>query len=102
MGDDVKVIVRCADAVVWPVRVPSFKVLKAPRKCTTCMKARKKRTNCSATSLILLLILHVGAALKHHFWNRDDVLRRMASLCTIGDTESENCHVACHSRRATW
>jgi cytochrome b561 len=27
--------------------------------------------------LILLLILHVGAALKHHFWNRDDVLRRM-------------------------
>ena len=26
---------------------------------------------------ILLLILHVGAALKHHFWNRDDVLRRM-------------------------
>lgn len=27
--------------------------------------------------MILLLILHVGAALKHHFWNRDDVLRRM-------------------------
>lgn len=26
---------------------------------------------------ILLLILHVGAALKHHFWDRDDVLRRM-------------------------
>ena len=27
--------------------------------------------------MILLLILHVGAALKHHFWDRDDVLRRM-------------------------
>lgn len=26
---------------------------------------------------ILLLLLHVAAALKHHFWNRDDVLKRM-------------------------
>jgi cytochrome b561 len=30
-----------------------------------------------ANMTILLLILHIGAALKHHFWNRDDVLRRM-------------------------
>jgi cytochrome b561 len=28
-------------------------------------------------SMILLLILHVGAALKHHFWDRDTVLTRM-------------------------
>jgi len=27
--------------------------------------------------LILLILLHVGAALKHHFINKDDVLRRM-------------------------
>jgi cytochrome b561 len=26
---------------------------------------------------IALLLLHVGAALKHHFWNRDGVLKRM-------------------------
>ncbi|MFN9977962.1 MAG: cytochrome b/b6 domain-containing protein [Phycisphaerae bacterium] len=30
-----------------------------------------------ANLTILLLLLHVGAALKHHVWNRDDVLRRM-------------------------
>lgn len=27
--------------------------------------------------MILLLLLHVGAALKHHFWDRDNVLKRM-------------------------
>lgn len=26
---------------------------------------------------ILLLLLHVGAALKHHFWDKDDVLKSM-------------------------
>ena len=30
-----------------------------------------------ANMTILLLLLHIGAALKHHFWNRDDVLKRM-------------------------
>jgi cytochrome b561 len=30
-----------------------------------------------ATALFWLAILHVLAALKHHFWNKDDVLRRM-------------------------
>ncbi len=28
-------------------------------------------------ALILLLIIHVGAALKHHFWDRDNVFKRM-------------------------
>lgn len=28
-------------------------------------------------AMILLLLLHIAAALKHHFWNRDDVLTRM-------------------------
>jgi cytochrome b561 len=27
--------------------------------------------------MIGLLLIHVGAALKHHFWDRDDVLTRM-------------------------
>ena len=27
--------------------------------------------------MILLFLLHVGAALKHHFWDRDSVLRHM-------------------------
>jgi cytochrome b561 len=27
--------------------------------------------------MILLLLVHVSAALKHHFWDRDTVLRRM-------------------------
>lgn len=31
-----------------------------------------------AKLFIALIILHVGAALKHHFKDRDDVLRRMA------------------------
>lgn len=26
---------------------------------------------------ILLLLLHIGAAIKHHFWDRDDILKRM-------------------------
>jgi len=30
-----------------------------------------------ATGAVALLVLHVAAALKHHFWNRDNVLRRM-------------------------
>ena len=34
----------------------------------------------AAFSIIGLLVLHVGAALKHHFLNRDDVLSRMLPL----------------------
>jgi cytochrome b561 len=30
-----------------------------------------------ATVLFFLAILHIAAALKHHFWDKDDVLRRM-------------------------
>lgn len=30
-----------------------------------------------ATAIILLLAVHVGAALKHHFVNKDDILTRM-------------------------
>jgi cytochrome b561 len=30
-----------------------------------------------ATTLFFLAILHILAALKHHFWNKDDVLKRM-------------------------
>jgi cytochrome b561 len=27
--------------------------------------------------LLMLAILHILAALKHHFWDKDDVLKRM-------------------------
>ncbi len=33
--------------------------------------------------LILLLIIHVGAALKHHFWDRDNVLKRMLPFTRV-------------------
>lgn len=33
--------------------------------------------------MILLLLVHVGAALKHHFWDRDTVLRRMLPFTRV-------------------
>ncbi len=33
--------------------------------------------------LIPLLVLHVAAALKHHFWDRDDVLKRMLPFTRV-------------------
>ena len=38
-----------------------------------------------AFSLIGLALLHAGAALKHHFMNRDDTLRRMLNLSAQGN-----------------
>jgi cytochrome b561 len=29
------------------------------------------------TTLLAVAVLHIAAALKHHFWNKDDVLKRM-------------------------
>jgi cytochrome b561 len=34
-------------------------------------------------ALIILLIVHVGAALKHHFWDRDNVLKRMLPFTRV-------------------
>jgi cytochrome b561 len=34
-------------------------------------------------AMILLLIIHVGAALKHHFWDRDTVLKRMLPFTRV-------------------
>ena len=34
-------------------------------------------------AMILLLIIHVGAALKHHFWDGDSVLRRMLPFTRV-------------------
>lgn len=34
-------------------------------------------------AMILLLIIHVGAALKHHFWDRDNVLKRMLPFTRV-------------------
>jgi cytochrome b561 len=33
-----------------------------------------------AWTMIALVVLHVGAALKHHFWDRDSVLHRMIPM----------------------
>jgi cytochrome b561 len=33
--------------------------------------------------MILLLLVHVGAALKHHFWDRDTVFRRMLPFTKV-------------------
>jgi cytochrome b561 len=33
--------------------------------------------------MILLLVIHVAAALKHHFWDRDTVLRRMLPFTRV-------------------
>ena len=35
-------------------------------------------------AMILLLIVHVAAALKHHFWDRDDVLKRILPFTRVG------------------
>jgi cytochrome b561 len=38
-----------------------------------------------ANLLIAIASLHIFAALKHHFWNRDDVLIRMLPICRSAD-----------------
>jgi cytochrome b561 len=38
--------------------------------------------------LFAIAVLHILAALKHHFWNRDDVLVRMLPFTKAGGTKS--------------
>lgn len=40
-------------------------------------------------ALFAIAVLHVLAALKHHFWNKDDVLLRMLPLTKVGRPSSE-------------
>jgi cytochrome b561 len=40
--------------------------------------------------LFAIAVLHILAALKHHFWNKDDVLSRMLPLRKPGNAKSEN------------
>ena len=35
-------------------------------------------------TLFTIVVLHIGAALVHHFWNRDDVLKRMLPFSGSG------------------
>ena len=42
--------------------------------------------------LFAIAVLHILAALKHHFWNKDDVLRRMLPLVNPGKAKPENSH----------
>jgi cytochrome b561 len=38
--------------------------------------------------LFAIAVLHILAALKHHFWNRDDVLVRMLPFTKADGTKS--------------
>jgi cytochrome b561 len=40
-------------------------------------------------ALFVIAVLHILAALKHHFWNKDDVLLRMLPLTQIEKREAE-------------
>ena len=57
----------------WP-HIPMLAGLEDKKAAEALFKAAHKYMG---FGLIALLILHVGAALKHHFINRDDVLARM-------------------------
>jgi cytochrome b561 len=43
-----------------------------------------------AGTLFAIAVLHILAALKHHFWNKDDVLRRMLPKFKSAKAEAEN------------
>jgi len=57
--------------------VPTLPGLTGSEEMHDIHEASEEAHEILANLTILLLLLHVGAALKHHFWNRDDVLRRM-------------------------
>lgn len=57
--------------------VPALPGLSGSEEMHDIHEASEEAHEILANLTILLLLLHVGAALKHHFWNRDDVLRRM-------------------------
>jgi len=59
----------------WPNLVP---------KDETAFKILKSRHEMLATILFFVAILHILAALKHHVWNKDDVLRRMLPFTNTG------------------
>jgi cytochrome b561 len=40
-------------------------------------------------ALFTIAVLHILAALKHHFWNKDDVLLRMLPFTKVGRSPSE-------------
>jgi cytochrome b561 len=43
-----------------------------------------------AAILLTIAIVHILAALKHHFWNKDNVLLRMLPLGKSEKAKSEN------------
>jgi len=40
--------------------------------------------------LFVIAVLHILAALKHHFWNKDDVLLRMLPFVKLDRAKSED------------
>ena len=59
----------------WPNLVP---------KDAAAFKILKSRHELVASILFFVAILHILAALKHHFWNTDDVLKRMLPFTKTG------------------
>lgn len=57
--------------------VPSLPGLASSDEMEDIHESAEEAHELLANLTIVLLLLHIGAALKHHFWNRDDVLRRM-------------------------
>jgi cytochrome b561 len=59
----------------WPNLVPkdqaAFKLLRSVHETV-------------ATTLFFVAILHILASLKHHFWDKDDVLKRMLPFTNTG------------------
>ena len=54
------------------------------QKDEVAFKILRSRHELLATTLFFVAILHILAALKHHFWNKDDVLKRMLPFTNTG------------------
>lgn len=57
--------------------IPALPGLSGSEDMEDIHEAAEETHELLANLTIVLLLLHIGAALKHHFWNRDDVLKRM-------------------------
>jgi len=71
-----------------PIGIPTlwfglFEVPHFPLVSETTTRLVREVHEQLGNALIALLIIHVGAALKHHFWDRDTVLRRMLPFSRV-------------------
>jgi cytochrome b561 len=49
----------------------------------------KSTHDCLSYALFSIAVLHILAALKHHFWNKDDVFLRMLPLTKLSKAKTE-------------